>query len=206
MGDVFPNSKVAEHVYHASPEFVGNKFDARYLGKATGKGTASAGFHFSDKATAGIHGIPPSLKSGKPSQLIQARINLQNPVMLDNMTGLRGTISNPIDPATQVKAWREAGHDGIIIKSYQGGPDYVVFEPKNIKITHNPFREAMIRRGITALGRIASGVTGAVASDMVLPSSTSTAADLAPQEYNGMMFAHYPTRYGKWYAREDAGQ
>jgi hypothetical protein len=59
---------------------------------------------------------------------------MTNPYYMDNIGELRGTIKNPLIASQVVKNLISDGYDSIIIRSYQGGPDYIVFSPEQIHI------------------------------------------------------------------------
>ena len=135
LNTIFPNSQMRDIVYHGTTEFIGDSFSKDFLGDTTGDdSTASAGFHFSDRTTAVNFGIPSRLKTGKDIITIPVLLNMQNKKSMDNMGELRGTVSNPLNPIDVVNNLKGDGYDSIHIKSYQGGPDFIVFEPNQIHI------------------------------------------------------------------------
>lgn len=110
------------------------EFDKTRCGFVTESSDAKAGFWFSaSEERARVAASEAKAVGSGSAYVYEVFLSLKNPLVLDNVCDYE-----PSDVAKLARKAKKAGHDGLLFERGEyGAPDYLVFEPTQIKSVHN---------------------------------------------------------------------
>lgn len=109
-------------------------FDKDRCGSVTESSDAKAGFWFSASERRATDAAAEAKSVGSGSAYVyEVFLSLKNPLVLDNVCDYE-----PSEVAKLARNAKKAGHDGLLFERGEYvEPDYLVFEPTQIKSVHN---------------------------------------------------------------------